>query len=100
MSDGYYGPKLSQYNAVHMFAPSPLESCNSPWIGQLGECNKWLGYQHGEDPYSNGTLLLAKGKFKILCDTKKQIHTEMFNSESGQKQTLCDGLLMFSSTGS
>ncbi|XP_077868080.1 LOW QUALITY PROTEIN: dermatan-sulfate epimerase-like protein [Saccoglossus kowalevskii] len=59
ISDALYGPKYTFLNNVLTFGPSELSECFEPWIGQLGECSKWLQWKKPEVGKSNGEVITA-----------------------------------------
>ncbi|XP_787972.4 dermatan-sulfate epimerase-like protein [Strongylocentrotus purpuratus] len=57
VTDGLYSSKLSHYNNILSFAPSPTSHCQEPWEGQLGECAKWLDWKNPDLVEYRGDLI-------------------------------------------
>ena len=57
ISDGLYSSKMSYYNNILSFAPSPTSHCMEPWEGQLGECAKWLDWKSPDMVEYHGDII-------------------------------------------
>ncbi|XP_070575247.1 dermatan-sulfate epimerase-like protein [Ptychodera flava] len=62
ITDAMYGPKYSFLNNVLVFN-APFEILNErfygPWVGQLGECSKWLKWKEPEAKEYGGDIVTA-----------------------------------------
>ncbi|XP_076810698.1 dermatan-sulfate epimerase-like protein [Clavelina lepadiformis] len=57
ITEALYGPKFTHLNNVLTFSPSKSAQCHEPWEGQIGECSKWLNYEHV--PVPRGKVVTA-----------------------------------------
>ena len=57
VSEGYYSKKLSYLNNILVFGPSETDTCSPPFVGQLGDCDKWLKWKTEEQSHSHGKIL-------------------------------------------
>ncbi|XP_072169330.1 dermatan-sulfate epimerase-like protein [Diadema setosum] len=59
VTDGLYSSKMSYYNNILTFSPSPTSHCMEPWEGQLGECAKWLDWKNPDLVNYHGEIVTA-----------------------------------------
>ncbi|XP_077993825.1 dermatan-sulfate epimerase-like protein [Glandiceps talaboti] len=66
ITDALYGQKHTFLNNVLMFGPSDLGECVKPWVGQLGECDKWLKWKLPESKKYSGELITSETTDNIV----------------------------------
>ncbi|XP_077983273.1 dermatan-sulfate epimerase-like protein [Glandiceps talaboti] len=95
ITDSLYSPKYSFLNNVLMFSVAGdknVNSCLGPWVGQLGECSKWLTWNEPNVRNNGGEIITAKLTAKGLHISGEAV--DSYDSTLGLKSVYRNILLI------
>jgi len=87
ITEALYSIKETYLNNVLMFAPHQGSKCNAPWVGQMGECSKWLDWKI--KPVPRGKIVTASQNGGMVHIAGEAVQSYRFGGMEFRNGNLC-----------
>nr|CAB3240029.1 dermatan-sulfate epimerase-like protein [Phallusia mammillata] len=88
ITEALYSVKMTYLNNVLTFWPDQTSKCNTPWVGQAGECSRWLNYQAIPAPRGHIVTATQSGEMVHLAGESANAYSPHLGLKSVQRNMI------------